>query len=225
MLLISRRAWLARAAGSTAALAAGMSYMREALAQGEIKSGVSRVNGDVRVNGKATQVGAQVKPGDVVETGRGDTVVVVERDAFLVRAGTKIEFGGGGGAVAQGTLRVLAGKVLSVFRPGNRTQVATRTATIGIRGTGLYIEVIPDSTYACTCYGAAELNPLADPKQAVTVTTTYHDSPRYIFASAATSIKGPLIEVAPVVNHSDAELIMLESLVARKVPFTGTGRY
>lgn len=224
MLLISRRAWLARAAGSTAALAAGMSYMREALAQGEIKTGVSRVNGDVRVNGKATQVGAQVKPGDVVETGRGDTVVVVERDAFLVRAGTQVEFGGGGGAVAQGTLRVLAGKVLSVFMPGKRMQVATRTATIGIRGTGLYIEVIPDCTYACTCYGAAELNPLADPQQAVTVTTTYHDAPRYIFASASASMKGPLIEPAPVVNHTDAELIMLESLVDRKVPFAG-GRY
>ena len=225
MLLISRRALLARAAGSTAALAAGMSYMREALAQGEVKSGVSRVNGDVRVNGKATQVGAQVKPGDVVETGRsGDAVVVVGRDAYVVRAGTKMEFGGGGGAVAQGTLRVLAGKVLSVFVPGNRVQIATRTATIGIRGTGLYIEVIPDCTYACTCYGSAELNPLADPQQAVTVTTTHHDAPRYIFASADKSMKGPLIEPAPVVNHTDAELIMLESMVDRKVPFAG-GRY
>lgn len=225
MLLITRRRWLARVAGSSAALAAGMSYMREALAQGEIKTGVSRANGEVTINGRPTRVGAPVREGDVVETGRGDTVVVVNRDAFLIRAGTKMELGGGGSTVAQGTLRVLAGKVLSVFRPGNRVQIATRTATIGIRGTGLYIEVIPDCTYACTCYGSAELNPLADARQTVTVTTTYHDSPRYIFASADKSIKGPLIEVAPVVNHSDAELIMLESLVDRKVPFTGTGRY
>ena len=221
MLLISRRAWLARIAGSSTALAAGMGYLREALAQGEIKSGVSRVNGDVRVNGKATQVGAAVKPGDVVETGRGDTVVVMDRDAFLVRAGTKVEFGGEGSAVAKGTMRVLAGKVLSVFVRGNRVQLVTRTATIGIRGTGLYIEVIPDCTYACTCYGSAELNPLADPRQVVTVTTTYHDAPRYIFASADKSSKGPLIEPAPMVNHRDAELIMLESLVGRKVPFSG----
>ena len=95
MLLISRRAWLARIAGSSAALAAGMGYMREALAQGEIKSGVSRVNGSVLINGKATQVGAQVRPGDVIETGRGDAVVVVNRDAYMVRAGSKLEFGGG----------------------------------------------------------------------------------------------------------------------------------
>ncbi len=32
MLMISRRAWLARVAGSSAALAAGVGYMREALA-------------------------------------------------------------------------------------------------------------------------------------------------------------------------------------------------
>jgi len=30
------------------------------------------------------------------------------------------------------------------------------------------------------------------------------------------------IERAPVINHTDAELILLESLVGRKVPFTGT---
>lgn len=225
MPMINRRAWLARAAGSTAALAAGMSYLREALAQGEIKSGVINMRGDVRVNGKAAQPSMAVQLGDVVETGRGETVIVVERNAFLVRPSTKLEIGGGASPLAPGTLRVLAGKLLSAFMPGNRMQISTRTATIGIRGTGLYIEVIPDCTYACTCYGSAELNPLADPKQTEVVTTTYHDSPRYIFASADKSIKGPLIEVAPVVNHQDAELIMLEGLVERKVPFTGGGRY
>ena len=225
MLVISRRAWLARVAGSSAALAAGMGYMREALAQGEIKTGVSRANGDVRVNGRPARVGMKVSAGDVVETARGaDAVVVVNRDAYMVRAGSKLEFGGGASKLEQSTLRLLAGKVLSVFVPGNRVQLATRTSTIGIRGTGLYLEVVPDCTYACTCYGSTELNPLADPTKAETVTTTYHDSPRYIYASAKMSAKGLLIEPAPVVNHTDAELILLESLVGRKVPFVG-GKY
>lgn len=121
--------------------------------------------------------------------------------------------------------RVLAGKLLSVFVPGTRVQIATRTATIGIRGTGLYIESMADRTYARTCYGSAELNPLSDPKQALTVTTTYHDAPRYIYAAADKSTKRALVVVAPVINHSDAELILLESLVGRKVPFTGASRY
>jgi hypothetical protein len=29
---------------------------------------------------------------------------------------------------------------------------------------------------------------------------------------------------APVINHTDAELTMLESLVGRRPPFTGSGR-
>ena len=224
MLPMSRRAWLARVAGSTTALASGMLYMREALAQGEIKTGISRLSGDVRLNGKPTQVGAQVRLGDVIETGRGNTVVVMDRDAFMIRADTRFEVGGGSSKRAADTFGVLAGKVLSVFVPGKRATVVTATATMGIRGTGVYVECIPDCTYACTCYGSVELNPLADPKQAVTVTTTYHDSPRYVFASADKSIRGPLIEEAPVVNHTDAELMLLEGLVGRKVPFVG-GRY
>jgi hypothetical protein len=31
-----------------------------------------------------------------------------------------------------------------------------------------------------------------------------------------------MIEKAPVTNHTDAELILLETLVGRKVPFTTT---
>jgi hypothetical protein len=224
MLLISRRAWLARIAGSSAALAGGMGYMREALAQGDIKTGVSRVSGDVRINGKPAKTGMQVNAGDLVESGRGDAVLVVNRDAFMVRAGTRLEFGGGASKVEPGTLRVLAGKVLSVFTPGNRVRISTGTATIGIRGTGVYVECVPECTYACTCYGATELSPLADPTKAETVTATYHDSPRYIYVSSKISSKGLLIEPAPVVNHTDAELILLEGLVGRKVPFVG-GKY
>ncbi len=104
MLLISRRAWLARIAGSSAALAAGMCYMREALAQGDIKPGVARVSGDVRVNGEPAPVGTQVGAGDVIETGRGNVVLVVNRDAYIVRAGSKLEFGGGASKVERGTL-------------------------------------------------------------------------------------------------------------------------
>jgi hypothetical protein len=61
-----------------------------------------------------------------------------------------------------------------------------------------------------------------DPKAAETVRTTHHDQPRYIYRSG---MPKP-IEHAPVVNHTDAELILLESTVGRKVPFsTTTFRY
>ena len=49
-----------------------------------------------------------------------------------------------------------------------------------------------------------------------------HEAPRYI-----TGGRVPRIEKAPVLNHTDAELDMLEALVGRETPFEpyGPGRY
>lgn len=46
-------------------------------------------------------------------------------------------------------------------------------------------------------------------------------APRYIYAHGEMPIK--VIDLAPVVNHSDAKLIMLAALVDRKPPFAGSG--
>jgi hypothetical protein len=105
--------------------------------------------------------------------------------------------------------------VLSVFEPGARKRIQTSTASIGIRGTGVYVEVDEMRTYVCTCYGEAELTPVDDPKAGETVRTTHHDQPRYIYPKGMPR----MIEHAPVINHTDAELVLLESLVGRKVPF------
>ncbi len=88
---------------------------------------------------------------------------------------------------------------------------------IGIRGTAGYIEVERDRTYVCICYGAADLHAADDPAAAETVTTRHHDEPRYIYAGGLPR----LIETAPVVNHTDEELAMLEVLVGRQPPFSG----
>ena len=53
------------------------------------------------------------------------------------------------------------------------------------------------------------------------VKTRHHESPRYIYKSVQGD--GRLIAGAPVINHTDEELILLESLVHRKPPFVGSG--
>ena len=211
MMDISRRDWLAR----TTALALGMAQLRRALAADAVKKGVARVRGEVTVGGRPAQRGMVVKPDDVVVTGRNSELVfVVGRDAFLARSNSHVEFSGAGGAAVK-ALRIVTGALLSVFEPGGGRSIRTSTATIGIRGTGIYVEVEPKRTYACTCYGEAELTPVDEPKEAETVRTTHHDQPRYIYAKGMPS----MIAEAPVVNHTDAELTLLESLVGRKVPF------
>jgi hypothetical protein len=146
-------------------------------------------------------------------------VFVVGKDAFLLRQGSELHTAGDGALIA--SLRLTTGKLLSVFGKGARS-ITTPTATIGIRGTGIYLEVEAERSYVCTCYGVADLQAGNMPAARETVRATHHDAPRYVYAHGEMPIK--MIEVAPVINHSDAELVMLEALVGREPPFVGVGR-
>lgn len=212
--MVTRRAWLKGVAGG----AAGLALLRDALAAGKIEKGVYRVKGEARVNGAPAQVGMEVKAGDLITTGKASELVfVIGRDAMIVRAGTRVEIAGKAGSLLESGLRIVTGAVLSVFEPGEPKKITTATATIGIRGTGIYVEALPGETYVCTCYGVADLAAVDDPSARETVHTTHHDQPRFIMAHGAPQ----MIMKAPVVNHTDAELILLESLVGRRPPFYG----
>jgi hypothetical protein len=203
--------------GATALL-----LVRDALAAGTLEKGVYRVRGEASINATPARAGMVVKTGDAVATGAGGEIIfVVNRDAFLLRGESRLEVGG----VAADVFRLVTGALLSVYQPGVPKTLRAQTATIGIRGTAVYVESTADRTYVCTCYGVAELVPNDDPAAAETVHTRHHDQPRYIFAKGAAQ----MMMKAPVVNHTDAELTMLESLVGRHVPFDPTdyssGRY
>ena len=210
--MVTRRDWLKGAAG--------LLLVRDALAAGRLEKGVYRVKGDVRINGAPAAVGMDVKAGDVVTTGRAaELVFVINRDAMMVRAGARVEVAGTAGALVDAGLRIVTGAVLSVFQPGKPKTIRTATATIGIRGTGIYVEALPGETYVCTCYGVADLAAVDDPAAHETVRTEHHDQPRFVMAHGAPQ----MIMKAPVINHTDAELILLESLVGRVPAFYHAG--
>lgn len=212
--MVTRRGWLKWTAGS----AAGLALLRDALAAGKIEKGVYRVKGEARVNGAPAQVGMDVKAGDLITTGKASELVfVIGRDAMMVRAGARIEVQGRRGALLESGLRIVTGAVLSVFEPGKPKRITTATATIGIRGTGIYVEALPEETYVCTCYGVADIAAVDDPSAHETVRTEHHDQPRFVMARGAPQ----MIVKAPVVNHTDAELILLEDLVGRRPAFYG----
>jgi hypothetical protein len=194
------------------ASAALLLVVRDLLAAGSLEKGVYRVAGQARINGAPARRGMEVKAGDVVTTAAGSEIVfVVNRDAFLMRASSRLEVGG----AAADVFRIVTGALLSVYQPQVRKTLHAHTATIGIRGTGIYVESAADKTYVCTCYGEAEIVPLADPGAAETVRTRHHEQPRYVLPKGAPQ----MMMKAPVINHSDAELELLESLVGRSVPF------
>lgn len=185
---------------------------------------IYKLNGDVKVDRKAANLDTSINPNSVIETGRNSTIIfAVGKDAFILRSNSKLEVSGGGLIVSG--LRLVTGKLLSVFgqrKQNENLRLGTTVATIGIRGTGVYLESDPEQTYVCTCYGTADIASSTDKQSSETVTTKHHDAPRIILASAPA---GKKIRPAPVINHTDEELELIESLVGRSVPFAFTGEY
>jgi hypothetical protein len=175
------------------------------------------LQGEVKVNGRVADLDTRIGSGDSVTTqDESEVIFVVGGDSFIMRSNSEMTIEGAGFFID--TLRMISGSVLSVFAqrsPGQAIAVESSTATIGIRGTGVYMEMEPDLTYVCTCYGQVALASSVDPNDAQVITTTNHDEPRYITSKSA---GGTRIRKAPVKNHSDTELKLLEAIVGRKVP-------
>jgi hypothetical protein len=233
--MTSRRTLLKRLAVAGALGPAGIAgLVREALANGAnpVAPGLRKATGEVRLNGQPARVGMLVAAGDTITTGPGaEAIYVMGQDAFLQRDNSMVSFATDAG---QQLMRVLSGKILSVFGKGDK-RIVVSTATIGIRGTACYIEdepakvgadgtapiAVPGAarTYFCLCYGTADLEPSAAPQERETYSTRHHDKPMYIH----NDMQMPKMMVpAGIINHTDLELTLLENLVGRWPPFYAT---
>lgn len=176
------------------------------------------MKGEILVNNQQASADTLVKAGDSVQTGRNsEAVFVVGQDSFIMRSDSTLQLAGDNFLLD--SLRLISGGLLSVFGQRSSQQqlnVNTATATLGIRGTGIYLEAEPDLTYLCTCYGTVELRSAQNPNDYERVKTQHHDDPKYISSKA---VKGSQIRSAPFKNHTDPELKMIEALVGREVPF------
>ena len=200
-----------------AALGGTSAFLSEVLAKGDLPPGVNQLKGTATVNGAGAREGTPVNLGDRIATGRdSQAVIVVGPDAFLMRSDTIIELKGEQGVLAN--MIVATGKVLSVFSK-KPVAIKAANASIGIRGTGAYLEVEPASVYFCLCYGSALVE--GPGMAAKDVLTTHHESPLLITQEAGVMRADP----GPFRNHTDAELIMLEALVGREPPFMRSGVY
>lgn len=182
-------------------------------------NGFYLIKGKVLLNGQKAMKGDLIKAGDKVVTGEKSKAIIVSgHSAFLVRDNSEIEFPKPlSEEVKDKVIReinILKGKLLSVFGKGKR-QITTSTAVIGVRGTGIYIESLEKSTYVCTCYGIVDIASKDQPELTQTVNATHHDKPLFVKSKT----KGDPFEKAGMMNHSDSELIELESLVGRQPPF------
>lgn len=225
-----RRNFLIKALSSGLFATGTMGFSLPVMAMGQVPrelpagKSIYKLNGKVTVDKTLATLDTKITPKSVIETGADSSVVfAVGKDAFIMRSNSKLEMQGGELIITG--LRLVTGKLLSVFgkrKKDERLGLKTVVATIGIRGTGIYLESEPEQTYVCTCYGQAELASITDTQSRESVITKYHDAPRYILANAPV---GKSIRQAPVINHTDEELELIESLVGRSVPFSFSGDY
>lgn len=209
------------------ALAAGIFGNRPSkLAAGQ---SIYRISGQATVNGKEATLETRIIPGDTVQTAKDSEIIfVVDSHAMILRGDSHLVIETERNKTAQKKteekspasllitgLRILTGKLLSVSR-NTPMRVTTVTATLGIRGTGFYVESDPALTYFCTCYGTTDVAANADPESKTTVESKHHDRPLYIVNDAE---RGKSIRNAPFINHTDQELALIEALVGRTTPF------
>ena len=232
----SRRLWLKSAAALGLLGPAGIAgLIQDALAKGDLPTalGINALSGEVTINGVPTKLGALVKAGDIIATGRrSSATIVIGKDAFLLRENTRIEYRPPTSSTTANladAILVTTGKMLSVFGKRGSAEAAvairTKNATIGIRGTGCYVEIddVNERTYFCLCYGSAGIDGagMTEPK---VITTVHHETPVWLDDRGGVM----KVESAGFVNHTDLELIMLEKLQGREPLFVAlgmTGKY
>ena len=201
---VSRRDFLAVGA------AIGTGLMLPVVAEA---NSIQQLSGTVFVNRRYANAGTAVNPGDTVTVAHGGMVsFTVGQDAYLLRGGTTMKIESDDNVMVN-ALRLFTGGILGVFGHGEK-MIHLSTATIGIRGTGLYIDNAPDKTYFCTCYGETELR--VDGVKSRILTATHHNA---VMIYTPQSGKNKIHNMAGFEYHTDDELRATEALQGRKVPF------
>jgi len=169
---------------------------------------IRHLSGRVYINKQLARIDSIVRPGDLVSTSHsGQIAFSIGADAFLLKQRTSLQVGSRDNPVID-LLQLLTGKLLSVFGRGAQRNIITANATIGIRGTGCFLNVSPSDLYYCNCYGETTLHS-GDIRE--TFSATHHDAHQISFKDGR--MMG--MHAMEVLDHTDDELRQLESYVGR----------
>lgn len=216
---VERRLLLQSVAGLLVGIGSGSLWAQPTnVSTATIQQGIHRVTGEVYHNNHLAKIGDPVKVGDVLKsTANSEAVVVVGNSAFLLREQSHVEMITTARSWVRSFLRLVTGGLLGVFGRGEPRIIRTSAATIGIRGTGLYLEADQYHTYICDCYGIVDLASSQNKHLHRETVQAQHHSGRII---QQVDSHQPWIRAAPMQGHQDHELIFLESLVRRQPPST-----
>ena len=190
-------------------------------AQAQQRSNVVELVGDAQVNGQRLQPQQTIQSGDSINTGPGSSLVfVIGNASFQVRQNSRFVVERGDTLNIVSVLRLLTGGIASVWGKGTSRKIITPTLTAGIRGTGVYTEVLEAQnfrSYFCNCYGVVDMSVGAT--KAVS-RADYHQA---FWSSAA---PGGALALAPAkaINHTDEELEYLARLVNQRTNWQTMGK-
>ena len=212
-----------------AAAWAAMGGLPAAVAQQ--RSNIVELTGDALVNGVRLLPERTLQTGDQIQTGPGSSLVfAIGNASFRVRQNTLMTVERGATLGIVSLLRIVTGGVVSVWSKGNSTNnssnisnsraIITPTLTAGIRGTGVYTEVLPQQnsrTYFCNCYGTVDLDAGGSRAQSQ---SDYHQS----FWADAEEKNGSRLSEAKFLDHTDEELEFLARLIEQRTHWQIVGR-
>ena len=180
---------------------------------------VRELAGTVTLNDFPLAPNSALQSGQTIRTGADGRVwFTIGADAYFLRPNSTMRLDGSKpGEPLIDFLRLVTGALGATFARGMQRTLVAPTATIGIRGTGVYLEASPDVAYFCTCFGSTEIftAPSGNMMESVAVSTENHQA-RMIHREA---MSGMRIVRAGFERHTNEEIARLEALVGRPDPF------
>jgi len=174
---------------------------------------VHELVGDVTLSDVPLTRQSALQAGQTIRTGAGGRVwFSIGADAYFLRPNSRLRLDASKPREPIiDFLRLVTGALGATFQRGSRRTLIAPTATIGIRGTGVYLEATPDVVYFCTCFGSTEiLAPSGGIVENVAVATAHQ---------ARMMMTGNRIMRAGFDRHTNEEMARLEALVGRANPF------
>ncbi|MEN9844631.1 MAG: hypothetical protein RLZZ612_2460 [Pseudomonadota bacterium] len=175
------------------------------------RTNVVEMVGDVLVNGSNLERDKLIQTGDVIETGpRSRVSFVVGNASFHVRQNSRLQIERGESVNFVSVMRLLTGAVVSVWGKGTNRRIVTPTVTAGIRGTGVYTEMLDGQrSYFCNCYGTVDLSTT---HAKTTSVAEYHES----FLAEPQENGTVALRTSAAMNHTDAEVEFLATLIRQQ---------
>lgn len=211
---LNRRRFLSTIGALSLLLSANTRAAMRHSKSGRLKGSIHELEGDVSINNHIATISSTIQAGDKVSVAFGGRLVFsMGEDTYLLQEGSSLELVSNNN-VAISSLRLLTGGLLSVFgKRESATTIYTRTAAIGIRGTGVYLNSTPEKLYFCTCYGKTDLH--LGRHHTEHIESTHH----HALDISGTSEKSMTMVATQVIGHTDDELRLLERYSGRQPLF------